>query len=72
VEGRSVSVPKVPLEQKLALTVEEAAALLGMSRSKAYQAVRSGELPSVRFGGSVRVPRRALDELLDRAARRGA
>lgn len=71
-EGRSVSVPKVPLEQKLALTVEEAAALLGMSRSKAYQAVRSGELPSVRFGGSVRVPRRALDELLDRAARRGA
>lgn len=62
----------IPIEQRMALTVEEAAALLGLSRSKAYDAVRQGQIPSVRFGGSVRVPRRALEELLERATRRGA
>lgn len=64
----------VPLEKRLALRVEEAAALLGMSRAKAYQAVKTGEIPSVRFGGTVRVPRRALEELLERGGpgRRGA
>lgn len=46
------------------LTVEQAAQVLRLGRGQAYEAVRRGEIPSVRFGRSIRIPRRALLELL--------
>jgi excisionase family DNA binding protein len=46
------------------LTVEEAGDLLRISRGSAYQAVRAGEIPSVRIGRRVLVPRHALLALL--------
>lgn len=49
---------------RLTLTVEEAAALLGISRAFAYEAVRRGEIPSIRIGRRVLVPRVALDRLV--------
>lgn len=45
---------------KLLLRVSEAADLLSVARSKAYAMVQAGEIPSVRLGKSVRVPRAAL------------
>jgi excisionase family DNA binding protein len=51
-------------EQPAVLTVEEAARLLRIGRSAAYAAVRRGELPAVRIGRALRVPRRALDVML--------
>jgi excisionase family DNA binding protein len=41
-----------------ALTVEQAAGLLRIGRSKAYQAVKSGEWPTrvVRVGRCIRIP----------------
>ncbi len=50
---------------RLTLTVEEAAATLGISRAFAYEAVRRGEIPSIRIGRRVLVPRAALERLLD-------
>jgi excisionase family DNA binding protein len=38
----------------------EAAKLLSMSRSKVYQLIQRGELPSRRFGASLRIPFPAL------------
>ena len=49
---------------RLTLTVEEAAATLGISRASAYEGVRRGEIPAIRIGRRVRVPRVALDRLL--------
>jgi excisionase family DNA binding protein len=49
---------------RLTLTVEEAAARLGISRSLAYELARRGELPVVRLGRRIVVPVRALDVLL--------
>jgi excisionase family DNA binding protein len=49
----------------LVLTVEEAARELRIGRSAAYEAVRRGELPAVRIGRSLRVPRHCLEALLD-------
>ncbi len=46
------------------LTVEDAAALLGVSRATAYAAVKSGEIPSIRVGRRVLVPTAALRRLL--------
>jgi excisionase family DNA binding protein len=52
-------------DDRLTLTVEETARLLGISRSTAYECVRTGELPSVNFGRRVLIPRHRLQRLLD-------
>ncbi len=46
------------------LTVEEAAHLLRIGRSAAYAAVRTGEIPSVRVGRTLRIPRYGLERML--------
>jgi excisionase family DNA binding protein len=53
------------VNERLLLTVEEAARRLGIGRSLAWRLVRSGELPSVRLGRLVRVPERKLQAWLD-------
>jgi excisionase family DNA binding protein len=57
--------------ERLVLTVPEAAEMLGISRTTGYALFASGELPSVRLGRRIVVPRRALDELLDRCSSGG-
>lgn len=52
-------------QAKLTLTVPEVAALLRISRGSAYEAVRTGQIPSLRFGRVIRVPRHALEHLLE-------
>lgn len=46
------------------LTVPEAAQLLRLKRSTAYELVRTGQIPSVRLGRQVRVPAGKLLEML--------
>lgn len=46
------------------LTIEEAAKALRISRSSAYEAARSGELPTIRIGKRLLVPVVALERLL--------
>ena len=55
--------------ERQTLTVEEAARVLGISRSSAYEAVRRGELPPVKIGRRYVVPRVALERLLDQSGR---
>ena len=56
---------KLPPLERMALTVEEAAAVLGVSRSKCYQLVRKGVIPSVNLDGMTRIPRRLLIEKVE-------
>ena len=44
------------LEKKAVITVTETAALLGIGRTSAYEAIRRGELPSLRIGRRLVVP----------------
>ncbi|WP_442853318.1 helix-turn-helix domain-containing protein [Arthrobacter sp. H14] len=46
------------------LTVEEVAAVLRVSKMTVYCRVHSGELPSVHFGRSFRIPARAIETYL--------
>ena len=46
------------------LTVEHAGRLLGLGRSAAYEAVRRGELPTLKFGRRLLVPTGKVLELL--------
>lgn len=55
-------------QERMTLSVEEAAGVLGISRALAYELVRRGELPRLRLGRRVVVPRRALEELVASAA----
>jgi excisionase family DNA binding protein len=50
--------------QRQTYTVPEAAALLGISRAKAYQCVRSGEIKAIQFGRRIVVPAWVIDQLL--------
>jgi excisionase family DNA binding protein len=45
-------------------TVEEAAAILGISRQTAYEGCRSGDIPCVRIGKRMLVPAEALARIL--------
>jgi excisionase family DNA binding protein len=50
--------------EQLTLSVTEAAGLLGISRALAYDLVRAGEIPAIRLGRRLVVPRHSLNELL--------
>jgi excisionase family DNA binding protein len=47
------------------LRVSEAANLLGLSRTKVYEMTSRGEIPVIRIGTAVRVPRRKLLQWVD-------
>lgn len=47
------------------ITVTEAAHLLGISRGMAYECVRTGEIPSIRLGGRILIPKAQLDALIN-------
>lgn len=53
-----------PTGERLVLTVAEAGQLLGISRAFAYELAARGELPVLRLGRRLLVPRRALLELV--------
>jgi len=59
----------VPVEQPF-LTVNEVAELLRVSTRTAYLLVQTGEVPSVRVGGSIRIPRATLVQELGKSMRR--
>ena len=49
---------------QMLLRPTEAAAILGIGRTTLYALIRSGALPSVRIGGSRRIPASALDRFV--------
>jgi excisionase family DNA binding protein len=53
------------MTDRLTLTIAEAAELLGISRNSAYEAARRGELPTIRLGRRLLVPKRRLERMLD-------
>jgi excisionase family DNA binding protein len=52
--------------RRLAVRVSEAARMLDIGRSKAYELIRTGDLPSIRVGKTVRVPVDALEAWVSR------
>lgn len=50
---------------RLVLSVEETRQQLGLSRGLMYEAIRRGQIPSIRIGRRILIPRVALEKLLD-------
>ena len=53
--------------ERLVYTVPEAGKLLSISRASAYEGVRRGQIPSIRVGRRLMVPKAALFAMLARA-----
>jgi excisionase family DNA binding protein len=60
---RNLLLAKLMEDPRLVVTVGEAAEMLGVSRSFAYQLVRQSELPVIHLGRRKVVPKVALFEL---------
>jgi excisionase family DNA binding protein len=56
------------MTERQTLKIEEAAKILGISRNTAYDAVKTGQLPTVKIGRRFLVPKVALDRLLQNVA----
>ena len=52
-------------DKRLTLSVEETARLLGIGRNLCYDRVKTGEIPVIKIGRRLLVPRRALEKLLE-------
>ena len=52
------------MESKQTLSVEEAAKVLGIGRNLCYDRVKTGEIPVIKIGRRLLVPRAALEKLL--------
>lgn len=53
--------------EPMTLSVGQAASALGISRALAYELVRRGELPQLRLGRRIVIPRRAIVRLVEAA-----
>ena len=54
--------------QRSVYKIDEAAQLLGLSRNSAYEAIKRGEIPVIRFGRRIVIPKAGLDRLLEAGA----
>jgi excisionase family DNA binding protein len=51
----------------LVYDVPEAGAMLGLSRNGSYEAAKRGDLPTIKIGKLIRVPKAAFHAMLERA-----
>ena len=54
--------------QRRTYTVHEVATILGIGRNTAYEVCRNGDIPTIRVGGRILIPRDAIEDLLASAA----
>jgi len=65
--NRNINTAKLGSIKKLTYTVPEAAEVLGIGRSAAYQGIHSGEIPSIKIGSRIVIPKVALQQKLQGA-----
>lgn len=64
-EGAVLSM--LPAEQPILYRPEDAARVLGIGRSKLFELLATGQIPSVQIGRARRVSRRALEQYVIRS-----
>ena len=47
--------------------VPEAGEMLGLTRNASYEAAKRGDIPTIRIGKLIRVPKKAFHAMLERA-----
>jgi excisionase family DNA binding protein len=54
-------------DDRLVYTVQEAGALLGLTKNAAYEAAKRKDFPTIKIGRLIRVPKAALHAMIDGA-----
>ncbi len=57
--------------QSVVLTCDEVAEILKISRPQAYLGIKRGEIPHIRVGRRILIPKAALEKLLATAGSKG-
>lgn len=57
----------VKAPETLVYTVQEAGCLLGLTKNAAYLAAKRGDIPTIRIGKLIKVPKAALHAMIDGA-----
>ncbi len=66
-DGGGSGLPRhASLDKRLCITVPEAAEMLGISRNFAYELVKQKQLPVIKFGKRLLIPRVALEKMLEK------
>jgi len=63
--------PQEGTPQRLLLRIPEAAETLGIGRTKIYEMIATGELPTVRFGRAVRISVSTLQKWVEAREQQG-
>ena len=63
--------PKEGAPQRLLLRIPEVAETLGLGRTKIYEMIATGELPTIRFGRAVRVSVSTLQKWVEEREQQG-
>jgi excisionase family DNA binding protein len=64
--------PQEGTPQRLLLRIPEVAETLGIGRTKIYEMIATGELPTVRFGRAVRISASTLQKWVEAREQQGA
>jgi excisionase family DNA binding protein len=64
-EGTAMAARRRKRDTSDTLSVPEAGKRLNVGRNQAYAAVKRGEIPIIKIGRSLRVPRPAFERLLE-------
>jgi excisionase family DNA binding protein len=54
-------------DRRLVYEVPEAGEMLGLTRNASYDAAKRGDIPTIRIGKLIRVPKAAFHQMLERA-----
>jgi excisionase family DNA binding protein len=54
-------------DRRLVYEVPEAGEMLGLTRNASYDAAKRGDIPTIRIGKLIRVPKAAFHRMLERA-----
>ena len=59
-------------DNRVVYTVPEAGAMLGLTKNNSYIAAKRGDIPTIRIGALIRVPKAAFHRMLEQAGIRDA
>jgi excisionase family DNA binding protein len=62
-----MTIPAEAEDGRLVYKVPEAGRMLGLTRNGSYEAAKRGDIPIIRIGKLIRVPKAAFHRMLDQA-----